>query len=68
MNVVPHIRQMATVSQQQNNYSLSSMWTMVGLLVMAIALVVFLVFALLFKQRRRDYPVRGAVVERAPVT
>jgi hypothetical protein len=65
LHVIPHIRNAISEQQHINETSLAATWALLGLFIAAIIVIALLVLTLFRKERKRRYPERGVVLQRA---
>nr|CAH0104239.1 unnamed protein product [Daphnia galeata] len=63
MNVVPHIRYVATTSIQKSHECFLAVWSLLSLLIASLLIIVLLSCILLLNKRKRRYPERGVVLQ-----
>ena len=60
-NVVPYVREMAKNMKTETRSSLSAMWSLLALFLIATIAIAVLIIALVHRSRARRYPERGVV-------
>ena len=67
-NVVPFVSQVATKWRRETSSTFSVVWSLLGLLLLAVVALVVLTAALVYQMRSRRYPERGVISLQRPRT